>query len=35
MPQTLRFPNFIQMLRPADFNGVLHAPMQKIQTCDS
>jgi hypothetical protein len=35
MPQALRFPNFIEMLRPADFNGALHTPRQKFQTGDS
>jgi hypothetical protein len=32
MPQALRFPNFIEMLRPADFNGALHTPRQIVHT---
>jgi hypothetical protein len=35
MPQALRFPNFVEMLRPADLNGALHTPRQKLQTGDS
>jgi hypothetical protein len=32
IPQSLGFPNFVEMLRPADFNGALHTPRQKVQT---
>ena len=32
VPQALRFPNFVEMRRPADCNGALHTPRQKFQT---